>query len=329
MNTTIQLGTTNIQISPVGLGCMGFSHAYGEPMEKKEAVHRIRAAYDMGYTFYDTAQRYTGTNPDGTTSFNEELVGEALKEIRDKVVMATKCGITMIGNKRTLDARPETIRKTLEESLNRLQSEYVDLYYLHSIDPNTPIEVVAQTMKGLFEEGKIRAWGVSQADENTIRRAHNTFKLSAVQNRYSMMARENESLFAVCEELGITFVAFSPMANGFLTGAYDRKGKYDSSNDFRAMMPQFTEEGFEESKDLLTYLQKLAMEKNATMGQISLAWMENKDIVPIPGSRKLERMKENFDSCKVAMTIDEVYAIDAALDAIPIGPVYKGAAKKQ
>jgi aryl-alcohol dehydrogenase-like predicted oxidoreductase len=330
MKTSLLLGNTDITISSIGLGCMGFSHAYGEPMEKNEAASRIRAAYDMGYTFFDTAQRYTGTNLDGTTSYNEEMVGEALKDIRSKVVIATKCGITMVGNERTTDARPETIKTALEESLKRLQTDYVDLYYLHTIDPNTPIEIVAQTMKELFEAGKIRAWGISQADETTMRKAHAEFKLSAVQNRYSMMATENEILFSACKELGITFVAFSPLANGFLSGAYDGKGVYDNSNDFRARMPQFTEDGYAKSGDLLNYLKKLAMEKEVTMAQVSLAWMINKDldIVPIPGTRKPERLEENFNSCKIAITAEEVRAIDEALKKIPIGPVYKGLVKK-
>ena len=288
---TILLGNTNIEISPVGLGCMGFSHAYGAPMEKEEAIRKIRAAYDMGYTFFDTAQRYTGINSDGTTSYNEELVGEALKDVRDKVVIATKCGISMIENQRILDARPETIKRTLDESLKRLQTDYVDLYYLHSIDPNIPIEIVAQTMKELFESGKIRAWGIPQVDADTVRRAHKIFPVSAIQGRYSMMARENEDLFDVCKELSITFVAFSPMANGFLTGAD---------------------------------------EKNATMGQISLAWMENKDvdIVPIPGSTKLERLEENFNSCKIILTSQEVKEIDKALSTMKMGPVFQGSQKR-
>lgn len=326
----IFLGNTNIEISSVGLGCMGFSHAYGAPLEKAEAIKKIRAAYDMGYTFFDTAQRYTGINVDGSISYNEELVGEALKDIRHNVVIATKCGITMVDNQRTLDSSPQTIKSTLEESLERLQTNYIDLYYLHSIDPNTPIESVAQTMKELFDAGKIKAWGISQVDEITLRRAHKIFPVSAIQNRYSMMARDNEDLFEVCKELKITFVAFSPMANGFLTGAYDGKETFDSSNDFRSRMPQFTEEGFNASKELLDYLKKLADEKNATMAQISLAWMENKDldIVPIPGSTKLDRLEENFNSCKVNLSKSEVQKIDEALNTIKIGPVFQGSNRK-
>lgn len=325
----MKLGKTDITISPVGLGCMGFSHAYGEPMDKKQAVKTIRKAYDLGYTFFDTAQRYTGIYKDGTTAYNEEIVGEALKDIRDKVVIATKCGITMVDGKRTLDARSETIKRTLEESLKRLQTDYVDLYYLHSIDPNVPIEDVAQTMKELYEEGKIKAWGISQVDEETLRRAHKVFPVSAIQNRYSMMAREEEKIFAACKELGVTFVAFSPMANGFLTGNYHGETLEQKDSDFRNLMPQFTKDGYEKSKEFLGYIQELADKKNATMAQISLAWMENKDvdIVPIPGSTKLSRLKENFDSCKVELSKEEVERIDDVLSQINMGPVFLGAKK--
>ena len=321
---TVKLGNSDISISPVGLGCMGYSHAYGAPMERTEAVRLIRSAYDMGYTFFDTAQRYTGINSDGSVSYNEELVGEALKPIRDHVIIATKCGIKMIDGQRTLDARPETVVSTLEESLERLQTDYVDLYYLHSIDPKTQIEVVAETMKKLYEQGKIKTWGISQVDEDTLRRAHAIFPVSAIQNRYSMMARSEEKIFSACKELDVTFVAFSPLANGFLSGAYDGKQSFNSRDDFRSFMPQFTEYGHHASQELLQYIQSLAEKKSATMGQISLAWMENKDIsiVPIPGSRKPERMAENFDSCKIEMTAEEVRAIDAALNNMEIGPVY-------
>lgn len=192
-----------------------------------------------------------------------------MKDIRHKVVIATKCGITMIDGKRTLDARPETIKRTLNESLKRLQTDYVDLYYLHSIDPNTQIETVAKTMKELYLEGKIKAWGISQVDEETLRRAHKVFPVSTIQNRYSMMARDEEKIFDTCKELGVTFVAFSPMANGFLTGTYHGEKIKEDQSDFRNLMPQFTKEGYEKSQELLSYLHQLADEKHATMGQIS------------------------------------------------------------
>ncbi|MBO4888070.1 MAG: aldo/keto reductase [Firmicutes bacterium] len=320
------LGNTGIEISPVGLGCMGFTHAYGDPIPEKEAADKIRKAYDIGYTFFDTAQRYTGIWPDGTIAYNETVVGEALKEIRDQVVIATKCGISMVNGMRTLDSRPETIKNSLDDSLLRLQTDYVDLYYLHSMDEHTDIEQVAYTMKELYEQGKIRAWGISQCDEKALRKAHAVFPVSAVQLRYSMMARWEERIFPACKELGITFVAFSPMANGFLTGKYDGRTVNGSTSkaDFRTMMPQFTEEGYQANKELLNYLGELANEKQATMAQISLAWMENKDIdiVPIPGSTKLERLEENFNSSRIIMTTEEVQSIDQILDRIANGPVF-------
>lgn len=320
----IYLGNTNIQISPVGLGCMGFTHAYGDPIDKEEAVRRIRKAYDMGYTFFDTAQRYTGIYPDGSIAYNEEVVGEALKDVRNQVVIATKCGISIIDGERILDSRPETIKASLEESLKRLQTNYVDLYYLHSMDENTNIEEVANTMKELYEKGKIKAWGLSQCDEKSLRKAHAIFPVSAVQLRYSMMARWEERMFDVCKELGVTFVAFSPMANGFLTGAYTGNEKYNQKSDYRSFMPQFTQEGFEANKRLLDYIKQLSVEKKATMAQISLAWMENKDldIIPIPGSTKLNRLEENYNSCKIDLSKEEVNEIDKMLDRIATGPVY-------
>ena len=321
------LGNTDIEISPVGLGCMGFTHAYGKPMDEQEAAKLIRSAYDMGYTFFDTAQRYTGEDENGNTLYNETVVGMALKEIRDKVVIATKCGITMVDGVRTLDASPETIKSSLEESLDRLQTDYIDLYYLHSVDPNTPIESVAETMKELYDAGKIRAWGISQCDADTLRRAHKVFPVSAVQLRYSMMAREEEYIFDTCKELGVTFVAFSPMANGFLTGKYNSSGTYNEKGDFRAMMPQFTEEGYKANQKLLKYIEELAEKKGASMSQISLAWMENKeiDIVPIPGSTNPEYMQENFNSCIIELSKEEVKEIDEMLDQVATGPVFKGA----
>ena len=322
----VLLGNTSIEISPVGLGCMGFTHAYGDPMPENEAAEMIRKAYDFGYTFSDTAQRYTGTWPDGTIAYNETVVGKALRGIRDRTVIATKCGITMVDGRRALDSRPETIVRTLDESLVRLQTDYVDLYYLHSMDENTDIEQVAWTMKELRDAGKIRAWGISQCNEAALRKAHAVFPVSAVQLRYSMMARWEERIFPACKELGVTFVAFSPMANGFLTGKYDGKpiGPSASQSDFRIIMPQFMEEGYAANQPLLSYLHKLADEKRATMAQISLAWMENKeiDIVPIPGSTKPARLRENYDSCKIIMSREEVSEIDAMLESIANGPVY-------
>lgn len=214
-----RLGNSDLYVAPVGLGCIGFSHAYGKPLEAAEAVRTLREAIDIGYDFLDTAESYTGVNPDGTVSYNEELVGKAVKGIRDKVVIATKMGVSR-NEDRTLrfDSRPETIRRSVEGSLKKLGTDYIDLYYQHRIDPKVEPETVAATMAELIKEGKIRCWGISEADEAYLRRANAVCPVTAIENRYSMMARWHEKMFPVCEELHIAYVAFSPMANGFLTG---------------------------------------------------------------------------------------------------------------
>ncbi len=311
-----KLGNSELYVNPVGLGCMGFSHASGAPTEKSLAVKTIRQAYEMGYDFFDTAQCYTGVFSDGSISYNEELVGEALSGVRDKVVIATKMGVHHNEDlSLSLDSRPETIRKSIEESLKKLKTDYVDLYYQHRIDPKVEPEAVAETMAELIKEGKIRYWGISEATEEYLRRANAVCPVTAVENRYSMMARWHETIFPVCEELNVAYVAFSPMANGFLTGKYTPNTKFEGSKDYRTGMPQYTEEGYEKAKGLLQLLERISKEKNATMGQISLAWMINKKpyIVPIPGSRKLERIQENFDAGKIMLTEEEIKEIDAKL----------------
>ena len=238
----------DLKVSAVGLGCMGMSHAYGAPADKKEMTELLAKAIDMGYTFFDTAEVYgTADNPHD----NEELVGKALKPYRDKVVIATKFGIHFdmesdeINHPLVPDSRPEVIRKSVDESLKRLQTDHIDLYYQHRYDPKVPIEEVAGVMSELIQEGKITHWGLSEATEETIRRANAVCPLTAIQNRYSMMARHYEPLFPVLEELGIGFVAFSPMANGFLTGKYDKNSKFDAKLDYRSAMPQFRAEAME------------------------------------------------------------------------------------
>ena len=213
-----QLGKTNMYVSPIGLGCMGFSHAYGLAEDKERAIQTIKQAYKMGYNFFDTAECYTGENTDGTISYNEELVGEALKEVREQVVIATKFGVEHKGDHLELDSSPEKIYASIEGSLKKLQTDYIDLYYQHRIDPKVEPEVVAGVMKELIAAGKIKAWGISETTEEYLRRAHAVCPVTAIQNRYSMMARWYEDLFVVCKELGITYVAFSPMANGFFQG---------------------------------------------------------------------------------------------------------------
>lgn len=314
-----KLGKSELYVKPVGLGCMGFSHASGNPVDNETAVKTLRQAYEMGYDFFDTAEAYTGLFPDGSVSYNEELVGKALHDVRDKVVIATKMGVHHNEDLSLIvDSRPETIRKSVESSLRKLGTDYIDLYYQHRIDPKVEPETVAETMAALIKEGKIRYWGISETTEEYLRRANAVCPVTAIENRYSMMARWHESLFPVCEELGIAFVAFSPMANGFLTGKYTPDTKFEGKQDYRAGMPQYTEEGYEKAKALLAFLTELAAKKNATMGQLSLAWMINKKpyVVPIPGSRKPERLKENLEAGEIFLTKEEVAEIDAKLNTM-------------
>ena len=227
----------DLEVSAVGLGCMGFTHAYGTAMDEKEAAKAIAEAVEMGYTFFDTAECYLGNRADGTIARNEDLVGEALKPYRSRIKLATKCGVAHSPEGLVTDSRPETIRKSIEGSLKRLQTDYVDLYYQHRIDPKVEPEEVAGVMADLIKEGKILHWGISETDEAYLRRAHAVCPVTAVQNRLSMMARWHESLFPVLEELNVGFVAFSPLANGFLTDAF-KKGEIFEQGDFRNFMPQ-------------------------------------------------------------------------------------------
>ena len=318
-----------LRVSSVGLGCMGFSHAYGAPTERGEAVRMIRAAYDIGYTFFDTAEVY-GTQDDPHD--NERLVGEALKDVRGKVQIVSKFGITFdksapeVNKPLIPDARPEVIRASIEGTLTRLGTDHLDLYFQHRIDPKVEPETVAGVMADLIREGKILHWGISEANEDYLRRAHAVCPVAAVENRYSMMARQYEALFLVLEELGVGLVAFSPIANGFLSGKYGKDAKFDAKLDYRSSMPQFTPEAVNQNRELLALLDRIAAEKGATPAQISLAWMLCKKpwIVPIPGTRKLERPKENAGAADVSLTADEVAALDKALDTIPMSAVFGG-----
>ena len=324
-----KLGRSDLSITAVGLGCMGFSHAYGAPTDKSEAVKMIRKAFDMGYDFFDTAECYTGTNADGSTSFNEELVGEALRDVKDKTVIATKFGVQHTGTGLATDSSPETIRKSVDGSLKRLGTDHIDLYYQHRIDPKVEPETVAEVMKEFIDSGKIRYWGISEATEDYLRRAHAICPVTAVQNRYSMPARDHEKLFPVLEELNVAFVAFSPLGNGFLSGKYNAKSKFENGADFRSRMPQFTEEGFAAASELMKYLESLANEKGSTPGQISLAWMLCKKpyIIPIPGSRKEDRLRENLGARDIALSEKELDEIDRLLDRTEI-PIYGQNSKK-
>lgn len=312
-----RLGNSEIMISAVGLGCMGLSHASGAPTEKSEAIKILRQAHEIGYTFFDTAECYTGINPDGSIHYNEEMVGDALRPVRDEVVIASKFGVHHNEDRSLrLDSKPETIRKSIDGTLKRMGLDYLDLYYQHRIDPEVEPEEVAGVMGELIKEGKIRTWGISETTEAYLRRAHAVTPVSAIENRYSMMARWHESIFPAVEELGLTYVAFSPMANGFLTGKYDANSKFDASTDYRANMPQYSPEGIEKSRALMEMLHAMAEKKQATPAQLSMAWMMCKKdyIVPIPGSRKIERLKENAGAADVILTAEEVARIDAALD---------------
>lgn len=320
---------TDLTVSAVGLGCMGMSHAYGAPADRKEMTALLSQAVELGCTFFDTAEIYgTAENPHD----NEELVGTALKPFRDKVVIATKFGIHFdqtspaVNKPLVPDSRPEVIRSSVEQSLKRLGTDHIDLYYQHRSDPAVPIEEVAGIMADLIREGKITHWGLSEANGETIRRAHAVCPVTAVQNRYSMMARHNETLFPLLEELGIGFVAFSPMANGFLSGKYGRDSVFEAGTDYRSVMPQFQPEGVEQNRALLELLQKAAAEKGATPAQISLAWMLCKKpwLVPIPGTRKLGRLIENLAAAEVTLSADEIATLDRALEHIPMSPVFGG-----
>lgn len=310
------LGNTGMEITPVGLGCMGLSHAFGTPLEKAEAADKVRAAFDMGYTFFDTAECYTGTNPDGTTAYNEEAVGEGIQSFRDKIILATKCGVRFADNKMLLDSSPETIRRSVEGSLKRLQTDYIDLYYQHRVDPKVEPETVAETMAGLIKEGKIRAWGISCVEEDYLRRAHAVCPVSAVQNVYSVIDRDTEKLFPVFEELGITLVAFTPLAKGFLSGRYEHRPVFDHPEDNRSGRFQFSEEGFRYYQQALDLIRTVAEEKGTTMAQVCLAWMIRKKpwIVPIPGTRSTERMQENLASADVPLTAEDIAGLDEALN---------------
>lgn len=318
-----------LTVSAIGLGCMGMSHAYGAPADRKEMTELLAQAVDMGCTFFDTAEVYgTVDNPHD----NEELVGAALKPWRDQIVLATKFGIhfdktcDQVNKPLIPDSRPEVIRASVEASLKRLGTDHIDLYYQHRADPNVPIEEMAYVMADLIREGKITHRGLSEASGKTIRRAHAVCPVTAIQNRYSMMARWHEELFPVLEELNIGLVAFSSLANGFLTARYDQNTRFDRKLDYRSNMPQFTAEAMEQNRQLLELLHRMAEEKQATPAQISLAWMLCKKpwIVPIPGTRKLERLRENAGAADVVLTAAEVSALDAALDAMPMSEVFGG-----
>ncbi|MDT3695385.1 MAG: aldo/keto reductase [Ignavibacterium sp.] len=303
----------DLEVSTVGYGAMGLSHGYGPIPEKKEALRLIRYAYDLGCTFFDTAEGYGA-------GANEELLGEALQPFRDKVVIATKLHINSYAENYSRKVLFEQIKERLEKSLRRLRTDYVDLYYQHRVNKNIPVEDVAWCFGELIKEGKILGWGQSQATEQEIRRAHTVTPLSAIQSEYSMMERIFEKdVIPTCEELNIGFVPFSPLASGFLSGKVSADDKY-VGDDVRRVITRFNKENIEANQPLLDLIQRFAVEKISTPAQISLAWMLYKKdfIVPIPGSRKAERIEENLGAANVVLTEVEYSKIEAELAKIQI-----------
>ena len=309
-----KLGNSGLEVSAIGLGCMGMSFAYGPASDKKEMIKLIRSAVEHGVTFFDTAEIYGPFT-------NEELVGEALAPYRDEVIIATKFGFDFKDGKEAgLDSRPEHIRQAVEGSLKRLKTETIDLLYQHRVDPNVPIEEVAGAVKELIQEGKVRHWGLSEAGVQTIRLAHKVQPLTAVQSEYSMWwRRPEEELLPTLEELGIGFVPFSPLGKGFLTGRFDKHSKFDSS-DFRSIVPRFTQKNLDANQVLVDLIKAVAAEKNAMPAQIALAWLiaQKPWIVPIPGTRKLERLVENLGAVDIELTHLELRDINSALSKITI-----------
>jgi aryl-alcohol dehydrogenase-like predicted oxidoreductase len=307
------LGKSGLEVSAIGLGCMGMSYGYGPASDKKEMISLIHAAVERGVTFFDTAEVYG-------PYVNEELVGEALAPFKGKVVIATKFGIKMVNGKQMLDSKPETIRQSVEGSLKRLKVEAIDLYFQHRVDPNVPIEEVAGVIQDLIKEGKVRYWGLSEAGVQTIRRAHAVQPLAAIQSEYSLWWRSpEEELLPTLEELGIGFVPFSPLGKGFLTGKIDKNATFADS-DFRSIVPRFKPENLEANQVLVELIKKFALEKNATPAQIALAWLlaQKPWIVPIPGTRKLERLDENLGALDVVLTPEELSDLNDALSKIEI-----------
>jgi aryl-alcohol dehydrogenase-like predicted oxidoreductase len=308
-----KLGNSNLEVSAIGLGCMGLSYGYGPATEKQQAITLIRAAVERGITFFDTAEAYGPYK-------NEELLGEALAPFRDQVVIATKFGFEFDsdGGQSGMNSRPEHIREVAESSLKRLKTDVIDLFYQHRVDPNVPIEDVAGTVKELIREGKVKHFGLSEAGVQTIRRAHAVQSVTALQSEYSLWWREPEKeVLPTLEELGIGFVPFSPLGKGFLTGAINENTRFDST-DFRNVVPRFTPEARKANQDLVDLLGEIAARKQVTPAQIALAWLlvQKPWIVPIPGTTKLHRLEENIGAADVELTPDDLGEIEEALSKI-------------
>ena len=310
-----KLGKGNLEVSAIGLGCMGLSFAYGPPTDKQEGIALIRSAVDEGVTFFDTAEVYGPFT-------NEELVGEALAPYRDQVVIATKFGfkIDENGKQTGLDSRPEHIREVAEASLKRLRTDRIDLFYQHRVDPEIPIEDVAGTVKDLIREGKVKHFGLSEAGVETIRKAHTVQPVTALQSEYSLWWRDVEKeILPALEELGIGFVPFSPLGRGFLTGKIDENTTFDST-DFRNTLPRFTPEARKANQALVDLLGEIAKRKDATPAQIALAWLlaQKPWIVSIPGTTKLHRLKENIGAADIQLTSDDLNEIETAASKIEV-----------
>lgn len=316
MRKTRKLGHSGIEITAIGYGCMGQTHSYGVIEPEKEMIDLMRYAYEVGYTFFDTAPIYGEAN--------EQYLGKTIKPFRDKVVVATKFGIVdesfFTGNSEALCSSHDSVMAQVDSSLNRLGTDYIDLYYQHRIDPKTEPEEVAETMAELIKNGKIRAWGVSFAPEDYIRRAHKVCPISAIENMYSFVARQDEkTYFPLCEELGISYVSACPLAKGYLTNRYPVGTEY-RKGDWRANINLFKKEGIDHNHGLMELILQFAEKKNATPAQIALAWEITKKpyMIPIPGTTKKERVKENFEAANVELTDTEMQEIEEALSGLDI-----------
>src|SRR5579862_9381214 len=312
-----KLGKSNLEVSELGLGCMGMSRSYGPAADKKEMISLIRAAVERGVTFFDTAEVYG-------PFVNEELVGEALAPVRDQVIVATKFGfnidLTKDGGSNGLDSRPEHIKQVAETSLQRLKTDVIDLFYQHRVDTNVPIEDVAGAVKDLIQEGKVKHFGLSEAGVQTIRRAHNVQPVTALQNEYSLWFREPENeVIPVLEELGIGLVSFSPLGRGFLTGKISQDTKFDEK-DFRRRLPRFAPENRKANQAVVDLIGNLAQQKKATPAQIALAWLlaQKPWIVPIPGTTNLNRLEENLGATNFGLSASDLRELDLAAAKIPV-----------
>ncbi len=308
-----RLGKSNLEVSAIGLGCMGLSYGYGPAADRQDAIKLIRSAAELGVTFFDTAEAYG-------PFVNEELVGEALAPFRDRVVIATKFGFRSGDSNAGLDSRPQSIRNVADAALKRLRTDHIDLFYQHRVDPNVPIEDVAGAVKELMQQGKVKHFGLSEAGAQTIRRAHSVQAVTALQSEYSLWWREPEKeILPTLEELGIGFVPFSPLGKGFLTGAISENTAFDTS-DFRNTVPRFKPEARKANQVLVDLLDRIASQKHATPAQIALAWLlaQNPWIVPIPGTTKLHRLEENIGAAAVDLSPDDLHHIDSAISQITV-----------